>query len=263
MIKYSELMKYPHHYFTEFIQLYRPETLYAIYHYGPYLTMHFNFDNYYNSESICNYHNNPVFRFIMDHAMMIKTISDTKTYGNAKDFLLWIIRNANQYDNDFSQITASNARKCLDNLRSVQYETKSTESAMLNYAPIVPYAGTIVKPGMEDTTSEEHSWDDNRSLSDLLKTYIFDILKDSNRVIPTDFGKGEIPPMLLHHYQNITNPVSRYWIISYLKYKEYNPNEIKTLFEKLKEMDHVSNQIYNKESIDIHKAVEAYMDLTE
>ena len=120
-------------------------------------------------------------------------------------------------------------------MREDQFNNNTLESAILNYSPIVQYAGTIVKPEMEKHEFlEDIDIDDlSRNIIDHLVQYIIPIMLNDDKFINTDDmcknienGDDSIIPYDYIKLANKNDVVSIYYTMVFLRYiglnKDFN-----------------------------------------
>ena len=266
---FKDIIKYPHNYFTELCM--ESDNSYLLFNYGPYVANHMPnaYLNYPEDKSTLSFKND-LFRLMYETALLIKaTNNNSLTYKESKDKCLLIITRNNSNPYKYSDKVIEIARSLIDSIRKTQIEEKSLESAMLNYAPIVPYIGTIVKPDMEHHVSIDNIDKDklDKDIEDCLVNNILVIMYNDTKFINVDDmvnsvrnGNDAYIPYDIAKISSNNDIASNYFMMVFLKYIGFNDeyNFSKDDFIKL-------NMLYNKinkgEKVNIHDVLETFSKL--
>jgi hypothetical protein len=163
--------------------------------------MNNDMEKYLNNEEWSNlgYTHKPVTRFMIDISILVKIQNqDAKT---TKEGILRVIRNLPATDTEYSKITIEIANGMLKELRRYQYENHVTESALINYCPIVPFTTIIKKPEMTSETNVTNYYEKlnglkvtEEAINNHLKKYIVEIMNNkmdkTEKKYPVDKAKG-------------------------------------------------------------------------
>ena len=149
IIPQSELLKNLGHFYEDMKNWSLPDIL----HYGPYIFANIDektlFDDF---ESFMGTSKNEL-RLLYTYAYIYRILQNTSNYPR-KDIILSFQKMIRRLK-DCNRCATMYASRILQNFIDVFYKDKRrksfflNESAIIGYAPIVPYSGTIVQPGME------------------------------------------------------------------------------------------------------------------
>ena len=286
IMSFTEIKKYPLFYLSEMIQ--NPSDSFLLYQYGPYMLMHIDSSKILNyTERIKLYYKNPVLSFMIDISDIIKTIQSDETIGHIKETILGILTRSqdillhnninDQSVNIFLQRKKEIVFDIIGKIQDYQYENKSLESAILNYAPIVPYTGSLIKPGMETPTLTKIEYNSlDKMIKEYLKDNIIEIMLHNEEFISVDnydseyiLRENELSTnglsydiIKLYNLQENNIPsVKTYFTLVYLRYAAPEKNFYETINEIIK-LNTTYNKIIKGEIVDMKEAVETFSKLS-
>lgn len=262
---FSDIESCPNHYIYKLCTM--EENSFLLFEYGPYLARNFA-SHLTDTLPIVK---NDLLALLINIGRIISIVESKKSIGDMKIELCDVIKTANRYKYSDKIITC--ATKFLNIIRDEQYKSKSLESAMLNYSPIVPYMGTIVKPGAE-MHSSEYFFDKyidfsklDKVIEDMFIEYADVIVLNDNLFIGVDSiikagNASEIVPVDI--LKNITTCdmgiATIYFSLVYLRFVTKEENYTEKLNQLFK-INKLSNNLINGETIDIKEAVEVFGDI--
>ena len=280
IMSFNEIKKYPLFYISDMIQ--NPSDSFLMYQYGPYLLMNTDyFKIIINDEINSLYYKNPCLAFMIEISEIIKCIHSIDTIGNIKENILNILTRCQTVQSQDSEIYLQKKKEIVfdivNKIQEHQYDTKSLESALLNYSPIVPYSGTITQSEIQAPELIELTHD---TLDILIKNYlkdnIIEIMLHNEDFISVDNHDSEY---MLKENESVTSDLSYDIINSYNNQENMNPS-VKTYFSlvylryaipKEKFQDAIQtlikiNTTYNKiskgEVVNVKEAVETFSKLS-
>lgn len=170
---------------------------YNLYQYGPYLTMRnheFFMNNYYEIK-------NPLLFYFIDMACILLTVESywEKSCRKMKDEINQVLKRTSHRFDKYSDYVLKHGNEIITTIVSEQEKNHVFESAMLNYAPIVPYCGTIVKAEMSDLHQRDFvKLNDiyqtkrimDQTIDDCLKGHIVELMTNSATYLIT--SKNEL-----------------------------------------------------------------------
>jgi len=263
--KFSEIAKYPNHYITELIH--NPGPSFLLYQYGPYLIMHNDMTKYRKDsefDKFLSYEKNPLFRFMLDIGTLVKISNQTPRV--MKEQMMEVVNALPKEENEYSAIVMKTVRGMLKELRNYQYENHVLESALINYAPIVPYSQTIVKPEMEHSTTRSIKYEiTDDKINKYLKSHIIEIMQNPKLFLSIDKDNAsymlkdhesdfKLPSDILTLCENKKNPVSMYFLMVYLKYCVEKEDYAATV-ESLINLNNSYNKMVKGEMVNIQDIV--------
>lgn len=268
LTSFEDIKKYPTHFFVELCM--DRNTSFTLFMYGPYIANHMPecYESYPESKLKLNIQND-LFRLMYEVALLNK-IKVNHLIKDAKDRCLTIIERNRTNPYKYSSVVVSITQGMIEEIRAKQYQDNTLESAMLNYAPIVQYAGTIVKPEME-THFDIANIDKNQLESNIVSLLVQNIVQ----IMLHDESFINIDSMIdhLHKHEefvipdgylnmiNTDNIVNIYYELVFFKYIVLN-DDISISKEDLINLNKQYNKIIKCENVDIKEAVEAFSKLT-
>ena len=266
---FEDIKKYKHHYFTELCMT--RENSFTLFNYGPYIANHMPdaYLEYPDNKSTLSF-NNDLFRLMYECALMIKASKPEITFKNAKEQYLRIIERNNSNPYRYSNQSISVSKIIINSMREDQFNNNTLESAILNYSPIVQYAGTIVKPEMEKHEFlEDIDIDDlSRNMIDHLVQYIIPIMLNDDKFINTDDmcknienGDDSIIPYDYIKLANKNDVVSIYYTMVFLRYiglnKDFNISK-----DDLINLNKHYNKIIKGDIVNMNEVIESFTKLS-
>lgn len=253
MVSFEEIKETPLHYINQLIENGKMNS-YVLFMYGPYLAVNNSLTFIERSESI----KSPLLKIIAAFALYDHFVNDKVTAAVMKSNIRSIIKNFGS--NDPSDIIRSYGEALIEDIRKYQYENNVLESAMLNYAPIVPYKGTLVKPGMEDYKLNNISYEKlGECIENLLRKYPMAIIHQANLFINDrkDFANYLIRLSKSEGEELIART---YFALVFLKYTE-DKNTYSSRMNEILNLNSIYNKIHNGEKIDMKGAMETFESL--
>ena len=250
MITFDEVKQHPLHYIHHLLEENDPFLMLA---YGPYLIM----CNAVESNSRIH----PILRFMIDVGDILKTASaKTLTFHKVKEQLIRIRKRITSCPYEYSDIILQLIDQMMKTIRDIQYKSNSLESAILNYAPIVPYNGHLTKPGMEYQVRRviKYSSDEKmKAIETLLKNHIVSILLECEKGI--EFIQKPISWLTS---TSTSDPVLAYYTLVALNFLTTTlPLEEQDLI--VRNIIELSENIQSGNLIDISKAVESFIEMED
>lgn len=242
------------------------EDIYDLYQYGPFLTMR---DNYFFEEFYKEI-KNPLLYYFTDMASILKRAMSYRITPCKKmktEITNIINRSSYRYDR-YADLVSKHGNQILTNIIEIQKKNHVMESAMLNYAPIVPYCGTIVKSEMLDLHQRDFvDLNDlyqtrsimDQTIEDCLRDHIVEIMTNNHRYVITS---NDDLINTLQHYNRIEDEKEKEvlrWVLNYriavfVKFKaKSNP---KATFNILNDC----NIIHNGGRINVAEVVERFSE---
>lgn len=223
----SEIQKYPVHYINKILTNDNSESI--LYLYGPKIATVYR--DLVTRDNINPDHVNPLFLLMVDVASILDIVNSNDKIVNVKFKLIQIIKRCTMDPYQYSNVTSDIAMKFIQEIRKFQYETKSLESALLSYSPIVQYAGTLVKPDLAVNKDEDgiihigyHQLE--HLIDSFLVNNILDIMKNTDMTIDAEEFQNEISQKDISYIPgsmiNITDATNRnafiYYFLVILRY---------------------------------------------
>lgn len=271
-ITFNMIQRYPKHYMTELVYN-QCTNFFLLYQYGPYLIMNTDTRNLRDERDRLkiDYFHTPILRFMLDIGTLVKI--KRGIVANMKGDIEGVINQLPLDDYGYAKITRKIANDMLKELRRYQYEHKVLEGAMIDYCPIVPYSGTIVKPEMTQNPLDiitNHSITDN-DINKYLETYIVEIMQNPTLFLsidthPEQFDlkegeyKQKLSPDILKLCEEENNPVRTYFLMVYLKYC-IPQEEYATTIESLFNLNDIYNKIVKGEMVNVSEAIAQLTDI--
>lgn len=226
-ISLTEIQKFPIHYINSILT--GEASDFILYEYGP--TIASNYQHLITRDEIELKNVNPLFVLMLDVAEIIQIVNSNGKIVNIKFHLIQIIKRCTMHPYKYSSVTSEIAMKFIQQIRKYQYETKSLESALLNYAPIVQYSGKLVKPDLAVNKDQDgvihigyHQLE--HLIDSFLVNNILDIMQNTDEIIDIDDIKNEISQKEISYVPgsmtNITDAKNRnafiYYFLVVLRY---------------------------------------------
>ena len=258
----EDIDKYPLFYFTEL--LHEKETSFTLLQYGPYLLMnHPEFLLKYEKKEFAN----PLFLLMRDVANILYVISLKETIAITKNKLLALIKENNSYKYKYSTEVNDILQEVIINIRDYQMNEKILESAILNYSPIVPYAGTISRNSIENTSGLDFNKEITRETLDedieyFLVDNIVEIMQNNDLFINTDdCSCASIIPYDVKHVWLKDSVAKYYFVMIYLRYN-VSEERLPYIIDNISSIYNVWKSIRDGKPLDIYKATESLMNLS-
>ena len=146
------------------------------------------------------------------------------------------------------------ANAIVDEIHSYQQQNHILESAMLNYAPIVQYGGTLVKSEISDLSKYVEVRKDGTKRQDILESfcrmmisYTPSILEFSSEVVdPNDIAKKIIS---IRNATGDERVAKMYFLYVYLYYME-DPSKYDYQLQQILKFDNIYNDLHNGNKCD-------------
>lgn len=184
LILLPEIKKYPIHYIEQLIT--DTDNLFLLYQYGPYIATHYK--RYIDREALKPATVNPLLLLMIDISDLLEIVNSKGKIVDVKMAIIKLMKRCTSEPYKYSNTVHDIAMSFIHKIRKYQYDTKSLESALLNYAPIVQYAGILVKPELSTPFEESSNNIDisHDQLSNLIDSFLVNNILDimSN---PEDF----------------------------------------------------------------------------
>ena len=219
---------------------------YVFYNFAPYLTM-IHLEKFLPKETQIK---NPELAYLVAISQIKNA---TNSVGRSAKEAKEIIRNTvKKYaDNEYIDKIEKFASNTIEDIRRYQHENHIMESAMLNYAPIVQYGGTLVKSELSDLSKaipvpkgDQKRLDIEQTIHDMLIADAPLILENNQLMIdPHDIAQGII---------DITNSVygvriaRLYFLYVYLRFVE-EPINYDTRIQQILKLNTLCNNIHKGE----------------
>ena len=270
-IEFKDITRYPITYITDLIH--HPGPSFLLFQYGPYLVMNNDMTKYRKDsdfERYLSYNTNPVFRFMIDMATLVKISNQTPRA--MKEKMMEVVNQLPKEENKYSAIVMKTVRGMLKELHDYQYKNHVLESAMIDYCPIVPYSRTIVKPEMEHSINRSIKREiTTDKIESFLRDHIIEILQNPKLFMSIDKDNAEyhltqyennfkLPSTVLSLCENKSNPVSIYFLMVYLKYCVEEEEYEKTV-ESLINLNNTYNKMVKGEMVNVHEVVAQLSDI--
>ena len=264
-----DINNYPMHYLSEFALEIRDSA--ALYKYGPYLTYKYNdkvLSMLSNSEHEFNSWNS-IFRLLCEVSSMIHYIEDDHSISEYKAFLIQTFQRCQKYPFKHASLAIAIAKDYMEKIRERQYSNKMLESAMLNFAPIVTYTGTLRKPEVEEFVNSE-ILSNTVPIKDIIRACILDkdilpqIIKNCDivdTIYQEDIKEYNLPEEIINAYRE-KDIVKLYYVLIYLYY-DVTEEKRADVVSKIQEVSDVYDRLLTGEIIDVSSAMEAMTKLED
>lgn len=260
---FEDIKTHIQHYFAKLCM--NEENSFLLFMYGPYIANHMPdcYTDYPDKNSLI--FKNDLFRLMYEVALLNK-ICINDSIEHAKEICLTIINRNIDNPYGYSEKTTGIAKGMINTIRFKQYENKTLESAILNYAPIVQYSGTLVKPEMETHMEDNLKLDENElttKIISILVSNIIDIMLHDEEFINIDgvisqynkFDEFSIPySYMIHNTNGVANV---YFRLIFIKELVFN-NKIPLSKSDLIKINNQYNKIIKCENVNINEAIEAF-----
>jgi hypothetical protein len=264
LITFSEIKETPMHYLGKLKNT--KENTFLLFQYGPYLVSKY-IDFFIGIED--KLQND--FLILMVQVAKILGVSriikmrdaDKYTFKMAKEKLLGVAASTH---GKYYQVQRKLAMELFGEIQKVQYEDKSLESAMLNYAPITQYAKTtLVKPEMTHTEPVPRCIHNFNDLDIRIQRYfvekIFLILQEPTEFINPDDPSEDFIKASTKVPGSNSQLVSYYFIMVYLRYASTDVKDYEKKYKDIFNLNDTCNKLHNGERVNIKDALEAFSKL--
>jgi len=243
--------------------------------YGPYLVLN-KIDYFYsNLPSI----KNDILKLMVYVGKLIDICEERKPIGNIKKEIVSVVKSIENFK--YKHRVHEIGTDFIANIQKEQLKNKILESAILNFAPIVLYSGTLKPP---ETTASDYNTitqsyePDFSELDRLIEEYVFDnivgIMKMPEAFINIDYlseiGRnsniGNIPMDFIHLHHEMTaglniaseseKIIKMYFVLVYLRYV-VRSDGWRDFFNDVFKINNIYNKISKGERINLPVAMEA------
>lgn len=277
IMPFEDILNHPHHYISELVNNVCDSFL--LYQYGPYLAVNY-------PDIISKYKRfefkNELFLFMSDLATIFNISENKPEMKYTKKVLTDLIQICRTRPYQFSNKVCEIAIGIIEEVRNYQMKSKSLESAILNYSPIVGYMGKLVDPGLSTETKRLPDSNFDKLISDL---YGFDtsdenllkkikelFIKDPLTIIKynevflnidyiitldTERQNHNVPSDIIPFLAIKNNNARLYFILVYLRYL-INQSSRHGVINKIENISSVYNKTHTGDVINIKKALESF-----